>query len=300
MGMLGGRPDGYMRIKSLYSAAKFPYIQINPPWARSSLIFDIDHADGANAWMAADLPEPMVAITNKENGHAHLVYALHTPVLIGSNTRRKPEVLLSMIYGAMAKRLKADRSYTGPLAKNPLNNKAWDVKWFNEQPTPYELKFLAKPFTDSELKSHRPYKRKRKPLIGEGRNVFAFYATGEWAYQEIRSYWNGDYYQWHGAVMAYVDFINRQNSDPMAYSECKSIANSVARFVWKHFTAAKFSDIQRARQARQVKSRRENNAKRDAEIIEARLRGETQTAIAAAHGLRQPRVSKILAEAGLK
>ncbi|EBZ9359400.1 replication protein, partial [Salmonella enterica subsp. enterica serovar Derby] len=57
------------------------YIGFNNRSFVNGLVFDVDHEYGAIAWDLADLPKPNIIIQNTRNGHAHLLYALKSPVL---------------------------------------------------------------------------------------------------------------------------------------------------------------------------------------------------------------------------
>ncbi len=56
------------------------YIQFNQPHAMFWLGFDVDRTGAAIDWSDRNAPAPTLTITNPENGHAHLLYALETPV----------------------------------------------------------------------------------------------------------------------------------------------------------------------------------------------------------------------------
>jgi len=295
-----GRPSGRMRIRPLFVAARYPYIQINPPWLTVALLFDIDRPAGAAAWYLHDLPEPVATVENRANGHAHIIYVLSAPVLTGYNARKKPQALMAAIYGAMTERMEADPGYSGLIAKNPLAGRMWRVLW-SQQPARYELKFLTEFLTDRELKRHLPCRTNRPHLTGPGRNVDTFNAARTWAYRAVKQYWDGNATDWYNAVLCHVETINGDYTNPMLFGECKAIAKSISKYTWTRFSPAAFSAIQRARGKRSGVARRElkPNADRDAGIIEAYINGDTQPALAAAHGLSQGRISQIIAAAGL-
>ena len=71
-------------ITSAPRAMRQRYIQVNPPWMRVFLVFDVDRQEAALAWEDADLPPPLWTAVNRENGHAHSGWALDAPVLLGS------------------------------------------------------------------------------------------------------------------------------------------------------------------------------------------------------------------------
>ncbi|HGS6243437.1 TPA: replication initiation protein, partial [Klebsiella variicola subsp. variicola] len=70
------------------------YIEHNNDSFINSIVFDIDSDTAAIAWQDADIPKPNFITQNPANGHAHLFYALSSPVCITENARRKPQKLL--------------------------------------------------------------------------------------------------------------------------------------------------------------------------------------------------------------
>ena len=65
------------------------YIEHNNDSFINSIVFDIDSDTAAIAWQDADIPKPNFITQNPSNGHAHLFYALSSPVCITENARRK-------------------------------------------------------------------------------------------------------------------------------------------------------------------------------------------------------------------
>lgn len=298
-----GRPAGRMYVQPLYIAARFPYIQINPPWLTAALVFDIDRPGGASAWYLNDMPEPVAAVINKSNQHAHLIFVLNAPVLTGTNARRKPQVLMAAIYGAMCARMEADPAYSGLIAKNPLAGRTWRVLW-SQRPARYDLNFLTEFLTEQEVKRHWPRKANRKRLAGLGRNVDTFNAVFKWSQRAIREHWSGDFGAWFDAVECRVESVNGDYTNPMAYSECKSIAKSISKWTWARFSPEGFSASQAARGKRGGDARaavlREQNEQRDGDIIAARLDGVPADELAARYNLTARRVNQIVADAGLR
>ena len=97
------------------------------------MIHDCDKADSAHAHRAADLPEPNVLIVNPENHHSHAAYLLTAPVARHSASRVEPLRYYAAIERGIARRLGADRQYTGLIAKNPLHSD-WIVEWRRDEP----------------------------------------------------------------------------------------------------------------------------------------------------------------------
>ncbi|WP_228724510.1 replication initiation protein [Klebsiella pneumoniae] len=44
------------------------------------MVFDVDHAAATLSWDDVGAPAPNITVTNKANGHAHLIYGLDTPI----------------------------------------------------------------------------------------------------------------------------------------------------------------------------------------------------------------------------
>ena len=65
-----------VRIAGKERAILAKYIQFNQPHAMFWLGFDVDRAGAAIDWSDRNAPAPTLTITNPENGHAHLLYAL--------------------------------------------------------------------------------------------------------------------------------------------------------------------------------------------------------------------------------
>ncbi|MBJ5636628.1 replication initiation protein, partial [Salmonella enterica subsp. enterica serovar Typhimurium] len=95
------------------------YIGFNNRSFVNGLVFDVDHEYGAIAWDLADLPKPNIIIQNTRNGHAHLLYALKSPVLKTDSARIKPLKLASVVQCGFTERLDADKAYADILIKNP-------------------------------------------------------------------------------------------------------------------------------------------------------------------------------------
>ena len=66
-----------------------------------------------------DLPRPLFFVGNRENGRAHLIYALRTPVLKTGMEHIKPLKYLQAITEAYCEWLHADPMYCGLISKNP-------------------------------------------------------------------------------------------------------------------------------------------------------------------------------------
>ncbi len=229
-----------LRIRPKSAAAQCRYVQPNNPNQTSWLVFDVDHGDAALRWSDVNLPAPSLIVVNRENGHAHLLYAIETPVF-GSPEHQKPMRLLAAIYHAYLVKLDADCGYSGLISKNPLHSH-WHV--IARSDAVYSLGDLA------EWVDLAKYKKLPKEAAesGLGRNCTMFDRLRKWAYQELRLYREvGDSKVWDRYVYAQATKMNDFPS-PLPISEVRAIAKSTARWCWKHFdlaaSDARFSKLQ--------------------------------------------------------
>jgi len=201
------------------------------------LIFDVDRPGAAYAWEQANLPPPTIAIVNPANAHAHLLYGLTSPVCMSDAARGAPIRLAAAVQAAYLARLGADPRYGGLVAKNPLHA-AWRTLWVQYL---YDLGELAEYV---ELPRRVP----RREVLGLGRNCSLFDELRFWAYRWVLIYQQngagGD--EWRRAVLGQAELLNVFDQ-PLSFNEVKTIAKSVATWVWRHFSAEDFSALQSAR-----------------------------------------------------
>lgn len=232
-----------LKVRSLLSALKKPYIQANPPKLRVWSIYDVDRPGAAVAWEDANLPPPSWASANRENGHAHLVWGLSAPVLVeADDARRAPLRYLCAVEAAFRAALDADAGYSGLITKNPVHP-LW--RTLRGPRVSYELGELA---DWVELPKHVP---KRAPeQVGLGRNVTLFDFMRHWAYRNVRRYkqevrnfviWQADCNT--KALQRNGDFMN-----PLDGREVWQVAKSVAKWTWSRFdieaSDQRFSELQ--------------------------------------------------------
>jgi hypothetical protein len=218
-------------------ALEAPYLQLNPPVHRSWIILDIDRSGASHAWEDAALPVPTYCAINRQNGHAHIGYALSSPVCTSNAARLAPLRYLSAIEYAYTAKVHADAAFTGPLAKNPLHP-TWQL-WEPANAPVYELGYLAD-FIDLTTK--------RLPRVaGIGRNCDLFDGLRNWAYSAVREFWRPRGVDvWRAAVRLQAESLNTFTV-PLSSSEVAGIARSVARYVWRHYTPTTFREVQAAR-----------------------------------------------------
>lgn len=249
------------RVRPKSVGLSLPYLQLNPPAHCAWLLLDVDEDGSASTtWLDAGLPPPTYVAINRENGHAHLGYALASPVCTTDAARLMPMRYLAAIEHAYTARTRADFGFVGPLAKNPLHPH-W-LLWEPANTPTYELGYLAE-FVDLPTKITRA-------RAGIGRNCDLFDGLREWAYTAVRGFWRprGED-AWREAVRRQAESLNVFEV-PLRYSEVAGIARSVARFVWRNFTPGDFRAVQAARGRRGAQATAQvKRDRREQAIIEA-------------------------------
>jgi hypothetical protein len=243
-----------LRVRPKTEALRRSHIQANPPQARAFLLLDVDRPAGAHAWDDGGLPAPTWTATNPANGHAHIAYALTTPVITTDAARLKPLRYLASIETGYRLATQADRAYTALITKNPIHPR-WIVDWGR-----------SVPFGLDELAEYLPVlpkpETRREVAAGVGRNVALFESLRRWAYSAVRTHKPSEAgtksaaERWHAAVMDRAEAMNAEFPNPLPVSEVKATAKSIAKWVWQRFDAAGFSENQSALAIRRKEKQR--------------------------------------------
>jgi hypothetical protein len=278
-------------IRTAAHALTHPYIQPNSPVAYARIVFDLDwhqqqhrfnnlplrHLAAEHAWENdLGVPEPSWVALSRDKNSAHIGYELETPVGRHEQARIKPQQYLAAIESAMALKLGADEGFTGQLCKNPLHSN-W--AFYKGPDCARDLHELAE-YVDLTSKKIQAYNREPRGEIG--RNVFLFDEVRFWSYDNIHAYRAG-YEAWEKAVIATSERINAGSYDhlpllagrgPLAFSECKAIGKSVARWTWANHGKGKLTDEFSKLQARRgalgaTASAKVKREKREEQIIAA-------------------------------
>jgi hypothetical protein len=239
-------------IRSKSAALRRRHLQINGPSAFTWMPHDIDQRGAYFAHEDANVPQPNVIMVNPENGHAHTAYLLATPVARHSASRLDPLRFFGAVERGIARRIGADRHYTGLIVKNPLHD-AWRVEWRREQP--YTLTELA----ESLFARDMALDRSASTTLGAGRNVTVFDELRAFAYREVLQFKRDDagatgLAAFRARLERVALGINAQFPETLNLPEVRAIAKSVARWTWSRFTPEKFS--QRQRHRTQTRTRR--------------------------------------------
>lgn len=212
-----------VRIAGKERAILAKYIQFNQPHAMFWLGFDVDRAGAAIDWSDRNAPAPTLTITNPENGHAHLLYALKTSIRTAPDGKMKPLKYAAAVENVLRKKLCADIGYSGLICKNPNHAHRKISVW---QPELYTLDWLA-----DSLDLSAANDKKIVADYGLGRNCTLFDKTRKWAYRAIRQGWP-EYDQCLKACYERACVYNLQFSAPLDENEVHGIAKSIAK--WTH------------------------------------------------------------------
>lgn len=231
-----------VQIRGRETAMRSAYIQANPPWARSWLIFDVDRDGAALAWEDAGLPPPSWAAINaypSKTAHAHLAYGMATPVLTGDGSRGAPLRYLCAIEAAYRERLRADSGYSGLITKNPLHP-GW--RRLNGTARLYDLAELAE-YVD--LDRHMP-KRGKVEEIGLGRNCTLFDWLRQWAYVAVRRHREmRNFVLWQAEAYDKALIRNGDFASPLDPREVWHISASVVKWTWAKDADARARFVER-------------------------------------------------------
>lgn len=225
-----------VRIAGKEHAILAKYIQFNQPHAMFWLGFDVDRVGAAIDWSDRNAPAPTLTITNPENGHAHLLYALKTSIRTAPDGKVKPLRYAAAVENALRKKLEADTGYSGLICKNP-NHGRWKIAVW--QPELYTLDWLAD-FLDLNAAND-------KEIVadyGLGRNCTLFDKTRKWAYRAIRQGWP-EYDQWIHACYERASAYNLQFPFPLDEKEVVGLSKSIAKWTFNNFSKEEFEDYVR-------------------------------------------------------
>ncbi|HBW1381963.1 TPA: plasmid replicase [Klebsiella pneumoniae] len=206
------------------------YIQPNHPYYTHFFVFDLDYPTAYLDYFYSmiGVPAPNLIVENPENGHAHYIYQLKTPIYNTNASNDKPIKYGNAVYLALRDVLNADVNYSGLITKNAVH-KHWRTHVLREQP--YTLDQLSERLDLTTRQINKEIKIDE--AVGLGRNCCVFHTVRHWAYVEVRQYRAKSFNQWLDCVIAQCCSVNAQFTVPMQYNEVKGIAKSIARWVWK-------------------------------------------------------------------
>ena len=297
-----------LQIRSQSTALARRYIQANAPELQFRVVLDIDHDVRATAheryWHDEyGVPEPSWTAITPGTGRAHVAYELAIPIAKHDNARSGPIRYGAAIEGGLAIKLRADSGYAGLVCKNPLHPD-WDT--VPGRLEPYELAELA------EWVDLIPKAKLRESVHGAlGRNCLLFEHLRHWAYRAVVPFKSsgGRRDNWEGSVLKQALELNNfseadvMQRDPLAYSEIKATARSVARYTWQNFSEASKKalvdrthtpELQAARGRRSGEARRASTESHRATARLLKIQGKSMRAIAEELSVSQSTISRWL------
>jgi len=232
--------DG-LKIRERRLALEHRHIQLNGPASFRWMSHDLDRDDAYFAHHDANLPEPNFIAINPENGHGHCAVLLVSPVARHSAARIEPLRFYGAVERGIARRLAADRYYSGLITKNPLHPH-WRVEWRRDEP--FTLPELADWLFREDMQPDPTI----ETTLGAGRNVTVFDKLRQIAYREVLTFKRaGPIEAWLARCLHVAIALNQQFPRAMRLSEVRSIAKSVAKWTWRHFSERSFSERQSQR-----------------------------------------------------
>ncbi len=237
-----------LRIRPIERALAYRYMQHNPPAQAWSIVLDVDRRicdpeSLAYCWETKDPagPIPNAMAINRENGHGHLFYFLKAGVTRTQAGREAPLRYLAAVERALCTKMGADDRYVGLVSKN-LTHADWLVHSYHDHH--WTLGELAE-YLDLDAANARRYvPDSPEEAFQEGRNVYLFHTTRQWAYRAVKDYWapNG-LSQWQEAVTGHVRALNSLFPNPLPESETRAIAKSIAKWTWRNITPKGLQDL---------------------------------------------------------
>lgn len=296
-------------IRPLHLALEYSFIQYDPPAYSHMLIVDYDGKAGTGItvdeiWKMARVPAPnYIAITpgtGRERGH--LAWAITAPVCTTDAARIKPIEYFARIEQGFVSVLHGDETFSGLLTKNPAST-SWEMEWIT--PNPYTLDELAASVSIPRYSNKKQKDADVEPLkpYGHGRKVLTFHSVRKWSYSAVSAFWSVGYDGWHEAVREQVEKVNAQFAQPIPASHRKSIAKSIAKWVWRNFTPSSKAYLVEAThkpEVQAIRGRMKGAEKRQEAMEEAVRRvgaGESQRSVAASLGVSQKTISNWVSRA---
>ena len=158
------------------------------------------------------------------------------PVARHAAARVEPLHFYGAVERGIARRMGADRHYSGLITKNPVH-RHWRVEWRREEP--YTLPELADWLFPADMRPDLSV----ETTFGVGRNCTVFEELRLIAYREVLAFKrNGNLDTFRARLERVALGINMQFPKPFRPAEVRAIAKSVARWTWRHFSNEKFSE----------------------------------------------------------
>jgi hypothetical protein len=172
-------------------------------------------------------------------GHSAVLLAM--PVARHAAARVEPLHFYGAVERGIARRIGADRHYTGLITKNPVHAH-WRVEWRRDEA--YNLPELADWLFPEDMQPDFYVEQ----TLGAGRNCIVFDELRLIAYREVRAFKRtGSLDAFRSRLEGVAIGINMQFPVALRLAEVRGIARSVAKWTWRQFSNEKFSELQRHR-----------------------------------------------------
>lgn len=287
----GTDEKGWLHFMRAPELVKRALVQYQARHSIGWLVYDLDSPTAMLDWEDRRAPAPNIVAINRDNGHAHLFYALEKPVHDYYGASQRALRYAASIDLALTELLGADPGYAKLIAKNPVHEQ-WLV--FTPRSECYDLDELA----DYLDLSYYQDKRRRLPTVGLGRNCTLFETLRIWAYRARRQPFLSEEL-FHAAVRNQALIINTDFHPPLPHSEVRATAKSVAKWTWRRMSEEGFRAYQRRVSALASAQRRKQAMERHYEIRKTAQEcpGLTQDEIAAICGCSRWTVNQVLVRA---
>jgi hypothetical protein len=229
-------------------AVRYPWIAHNEGNI-SYLIVDVDRPVTRYEIYDAHLPDPNFLVLNRISGHCQYFWRLHTPVYSWPSQRQsRAYSYYEAIETQFVKKLRGDPDFVGHMAKNPLHKK-WDIQIGRDDP--YELNELA------EWSLFGKKNKTSEVTISDdpaGRNCSLFDELRSWAYTRHSEANQASYEAWLDQVMTRSFALNTAFQNRLSIAEVRSVAKSVARFVYFRYQPGSGEQKNRGRDSDVIQS----------------------------------------------
>lgn len=209
-----------------YTTARI-YVGLNQLY-RHYIPIDLDRPDSLYAFRKAGIPQPTIMTVNKDNGHAHYLYALNKPVIFTDKSRLHPQEYFKEITESLEFQLDADPNFVGLITKNPLSN-----FWHTET---NDVSFDLKDFKEYILNRLPKQFRKRNPINRiinnpSGRNCTVFDTVRFFAYNQVK-FCDSQSELLSKVIQLALD-LNSQFDTPLPIRELQDTAKSVSKWTYQ-------------------------------------------------------------------
>ncbi|PMM62062.1 hypothetical protein BCT54_19570 [Vibrio splendidus] len=225
------------KVRPREFAIRYPYITVNSKVMTSWLVFDIDHEDleypDPYIWEKVGLPAPSLIVRDRHTNKCHLFYAI-VPVCTSDNAHLKPIQYMKAIYQAMAKKLKADECYSGPVSKTPFH------PWWSTTELHREVYSLGELADYVVLESNTPWGVKEANENSHSRHCLLFDKLRFFAYSIVkkeREEGSFDSFQRRLTELAHRSnhFTHVGFDSNLPSSSLRSTVKSVADWTWANY-----------------------------------------------------------------